>query len=226
MKIVILAPHPDDEIMGCGGSILKWIEEGHDVHIIYVTDNRAVISWGLKVNEVILEDAAEFLNLSEDEIAVIALKEAKDVAEAFGFLSDNVHLLKIHDRDAKNQIDLAISLSKKVLESVDRIVMPGYDTPHPDHKATHLIATRSTKQLELKNAELYVYYMNLRLIPKEHKIKIKTADYRERLYNIMSLYKTQICTKDTKSGWNTLKLRRSEWLGVFKYEDLEKYLKT
>ena len=54
MKIVIFAPHPDDEIMGCGGGILKWIEEGHDVHIIYVTDNRAVISWGLKVNEVII----------------------------------------------------------------------------------------------------------------------------------------------------------------------------
>ncbi len=28
MKIVIFAPHPDDEIYGCSGSILKWMEEG------------------------------------------------------------------------------------------------------------------------------------------------------------------------------------------------------
>ena len=34
------------------------------------------------VNEVIMEDAAEFLNLSEDKIAKIALKEAEDVAKA------------------------------------------------------------------------------------------------------------------------------------------------
>ncbi len=34
MKILIIAPHPDDEIIGCGGTILKKIEEGHDVHVI------------------------------------------------------------------------------------------------------------------------------------------------------------------------------------------------
>lgn len=226
MKIVIFAPHPDDEIIGCGGSILNWIEEGHDVHIIYVTDNRAIISWGLKVNEVIMEDAAEFLNLSEGEIAKIALKEAEDVAKAFGFLNSNVHLLKIHDRDAKNQIDLAISLSKKILENVDRIVIPGYKSAHPDHKATHVIATRAAKELDLKNAEFYVFYMNLRNVPKEKQTKIKTVDYREKLYNIMSLYKTQICTKDTKFGWQTLKRRRSEWFGVFKFEEIKKYLKS
>jgi len=46
MKIIVFAPHPDDEIYGCGGSILKWMDEGHEVHIIYVTDNRVLISWG------------------------------------------------------------------------------------------------------------------------------------------------------------------------------------
>ncbi|MCK4781167.1 MAG: PIG-L family deacetylase, partial [Candidatus Lokiarchaeota archaeon] len=46
MKIVVFAPHPDDEIFGCGGSILKWMDEGHDVHIVYVTDNCVLITWG------------------------------------------------------------------------------------------------------------------------------------------------------------------------------------
>jgi len=54
MKIVVFAPHPVDEIFGCGGSILKWIEEGHNVHIIYITDNRVLISWGLKANELVI----------------------------------------------------------------------------------------------------------------------------------------------------------------------------
>jgi len=145
MKVVIFAPHPDDEVFGCGGSILKWIDEGHDTHIIYVTDNRALISWGLKVDEVIEEEAQKYLNLNEEEIAEIGLKEAEEVAEAFGFVKSKIHLLKFHDRDAKNQIDLGVSLSKEFLKNTDIIVIPGYKDSHPDHLATHLIAKRIAK---------------------------------------------------------------------------------
>ncbi len=41
MKIIIFAPHPDDEVFGAGGSILKWLEDGHNIHIIWFTDGRA-----------------------------------------------------------------------------------------------------------------------------------------------------------------------------------------
>lgn len=53
MKIVVFAPHPDDEIFGCGGSILKWMDEGNDVHIVYVTDNRGRVRWGMRENLII-----------------------------------------------------------------------------------------------------------------------------------------------------------------------------
>ena len=68
MKIVVFAPHPDDEIYGCGGSILKWMEEGHDVHIVYVTDNRVLITWGKEHNQLLEEEAKDYINLSEEEI--------------------------------------------------------------------------------------------------------------------------------------------------------------
>ena len=223
MKIVVFAPHPDDEIFGCGGSILKWMDEGHDVHIVYVTDNRALVSWGLKENELIEEEAKDYLNLSDDEIAEIALKEAEEAAKAFGFLKSNVHLLQIHDQDAINQIDLGISLSKEILKDAEKIIMPGSKSNHPDHRATHLIAKKASKELELKNAEFFVYYMNIMRVPKDKRIKIKMAEYREKLYEIMSIYKTQLCLKGTRGGWKTLKRKRSESFGIFKFEDMEKY---
>jgi len=37
MKILVVAPHADDEVLGVGGTIAKYIEEGHDVYVCVVT---------------------------------------------------------------------------------------------------------------------------------------------------------------------------------------------
>ena len=219
MKIVVFAPHPDDEIYGCGGSILTWVEERHEVHIIYVTDNRVLISWGLKANELVVEEIDDYKDLNENQIAEIALKEAEDAESALGILPDNVHLLKIHDQDAMNKIDLAVSLSKEIIKNADRIVLPGDIKSHPDHKATHIIAKTAGRELEL-DSEYFVYYS---VSPKEKQTKVNIAKYREKLYEIMKIYKTQLCIKGTRAGWETLKRKRTERFGVYRLEDMEKY---
>jgi len=33
MNILVIAAHPDDEVLGCGGTIARLVREGHDVHI-------------------------------------------------------------------------------------------------------------------------------------------------------------------------------------------------
>ncbi|MBT6751868.1 MAG: PIG-L family deacetylase, partial [Desulfobacula sp.] len=35
---LIFAPHPDDEVIGCGGAIIKHVENNDDVHVIILTD--------------------------------------------------------------------------------------------------------------------------------------------------------------------------------------------
>lgn len=37
MNILVIAPHPDDEVLGCGGAIVKYASEGHDVYVAVVT---------------------------------------------------------------------------------------------------------------------------------------------------------------------------------------------
>ena len=37
-KILIIAAHPDDEILGCGGTILKNIKLGNKVNVLYISD--------------------------------------------------------------------------------------------------------------------------------------------------------------------------------------------
>ena len=36
--IIIVAAHPDDEVLGCGGSIAKWTQSGDDVHVLILAE--------------------------------------------------------------------------------------------------------------------------------------------------------------------------------------------
>src|SRR5436189_2426333 len=37
-RLLVLAPHPDDEVIGCGGLIALHAREGRQVHVVIVTD--------------------------------------------------------------------------------------------------------------------------------------------------------------------------------------------
>lgn len=37
MKVLVIAPHPDDEVLGVGGTIAKYTAQGHEVHVCVVT---------------------------------------------------------------------------------------------------------------------------------------------------------------------------------------------
>lgn len=36
-QVLCFAPHPDDELLGCGGTLAKHRAAGHDVHVVFVT---------------------------------------------------------------------------------------------------------------------------------------------------------------------------------------------
>jgi LmbE family N-acetylglucosaminyl deacetylase len=43
---LVLAPHPDDEVLGCGGAMARWAGEGHSVQVALVTRGRPPVSSG------------------------------------------------------------------------------------------------------------------------------------------------------------------------------------
>ena len=51
-KVLIISPHPDDETLGCGGSIFSHNKNGDEVYIIFVTSISINDGWSAKkVNE-------------------------------------------------------------------------------------------------------------------------------------------------------------------------------
>lgn len=48
-SILVVAPHPDDEIFGLGGLIIQTIQNGGNVHFVYLTDGEGSSVWNDKV---------------------------------------------------------------------------------------------------------------------------------------------------------------------------------
>ena len=38
MKYLIISAHPDDEVLGCGGSMAKWSKDGHAVYVLIMAE--------------------------------------------------------------------------------------------------------------------------------------------------------------------------------------------
>ncbi|MFX1393202.1 MAG: PIG-L deacetylase family protein [Promethearchaeota archaeon] len=221
-KIVIFAPHPDDELIGAGGSILKWKDEGHDIHIIYITDGRAAYTYERKMGR--LDESKELSKISEYELAEIRMKEINDVIEILNIPKEHIHKFKFPDQNAKNFIREGMELSKNIIKDADRIVLPSNNNSHEDHQATYEIAVGAAKELNLKEAEFYGYALYVaHKEPREKKVKINIKNYRDKVFEAFSKYKSQLVLSLVKMYYETIKRKRIEFFGKYSLSDIGKY---
>lgn len=112
----VVAPHPDDETLGCGGSILKLRSEGWQADWILGTDAKTENGF-----------SAEFVSKRESEI-----KKIKDI---YGF--ERVERLGLSAAGVKTE-DLAkvIPRLRQLMEerSYHTIFVPYAGDPHSDHQ--------------------------------------------------------------------------------------------
>ena len=220
LKIFIFAPHPDDECYSCGGSILKWLEQGHEIHIIWFTDGRAGYRAAKERNDL---EKCEATNIDEDQLAIIRLAEANDAAEFLGIRKKNRHFLKFYDLELKNHIKEAVSRIKNIVKDADRFVIPSANNNHPDHQASHDIAIEVAKALNLTSVEFYVYALYNILKAGNHLLVNKIGDLRLKVYEAVKLHKSLFYIKSNELETKALKSRRKDRFGVYNLYEKGKY---
>ena len=61
--VLVVVAHPDDEVLGAGGTIQHHVAQGHKVHVVIVADNARTIGGAVRLPEA-THEAAEILGIT------------------------------------------------------------------------------------------------------------------------------------------------------------------
>jgi glucosamine-6-phosphate deaminase len=99
-RVVIFSPHPDDDVISMGGTFMRLVEQGHEVHVAYQTSgNTAVwdddvlryIEFAIDFNASIGEDNSQLQHIYADMRHFFAQKQpnqvdTKEILDVKGFI--------------------------------------------------------------------------------------------------------------------------------------------
>jgi glucosamine-6-phosphate deaminase len=122
-RVIIFSPHPDDDVISMGGTFLRLVEQGHDVHVAYQTSGNIAVAddealrfaeflkdfaerhfeGGQDNSNKLFADLCDFVkHKKDDEIdtpvlrsikGLIRRSEAKAACRYYGLKPENVHFL-------------------------------------------------------------------------------------------------------------------------------------
>ncbi len=119
---LVVAPHPDDETLGCGAAIVQMCKAGRRVRVVAVTDGRA---------------SEEKCGLSPEGLAQRRKKEMLDACERLGVSAEDVVFLGYPDGEADGYVDsIRNDLEKEIQEMrPGQILSPSPCDSNADHRA-------------------------------------------------------------------------------------------
>ncbi|WP_158564319.1 PIG-L deacetylase family protein [Jiangella anatolica] len=118
---LVVAPHPDDETLGCGGTVALKRQHGTRVRVLVVTDGRR---------------SHRSAVISPDELAAIRADEARRATAALGLPPDELVLLGVREDELAEHVETvvdAIAAELRSGEFADVLVTSDWDW-HDDHR--------------------------------------------------------------------------------------------
>ena len=146
---VVIAPHQDDESLGCGGTIALLRQIGLPVHVIFVSDGSKSHPNSKKYPEAALRELRE--------------TEALKALQILDVAADNASFMRLKDTAVPNQtssgFDAAVGQMAEILKLINpkTILVTWEKDPHPDHRSSWQIVDKAV--LQLKNKPRVLQYL-------------------------------------------------------------------
>lgn len=170
-KVLVLAPHPDDEILGCGGLLSYYANQSTDIVVVNLTDGR--LGRGLKV--------------SEDEIIKRRNAEFKSSMANLGLINYHCWAFQDGKLGENNEVhDKILTILNSF--NPDLILSSSFIDEHPDHRLTAIYLQKALSQYD---GELDVLTYEI-WTPHTDGFLIDVTDYYDSKLSSLALYQSQI----------------------------------
>ncbi len=165
-RILIIAPHPDDECIGPGGVLAQYAKQ---CDVIVMTDGR--------------QGQGDTAPEKEKQI-----RKQEFINEMKRLNVGSFRMLDIEDGTLLSHIDC---ITEICLEKYSKIFVTGISDDHPDHKAAFLCVKEAAKRMASeKIPECYLYEVHTPLQSPTHFLDI--SDAMNRKCELIRLHKSQL----------------------------------
>ena len=139
-NIVVIAPHPDDETLGCGGTLLRHKSDGHSISCINITNVKVEYGW-----------SSSFVQNRKNEIDKVVKKYNFDTFFDFDLKPSNLGEI--------NFGELVSKISKVFLNIKPQIIyFPYLHDVHSDHQIVSKSVNSNLKWFRQPSIEKALMY--------------------------------------------------------------------
>lgn len=160
---VILAPHPDDEVLGCGGLIARLCAEGNPPYVVIMTGGGGSLRG--------------HSDMPENEVIEARRKLTLASARELGLPKENIHFLDFVDGSIANRPEREMARLREIIVRLQSsaILVPHRSEGWPDHTATREIALSGNHPTIIEYC-VWMWYYNVWNLDWKNARKIEMTD--------------------------------------------------
>lgn len=184
MKVLVVAPHPDDELLGCGGTLLRYASEGVTIGWLIVTGMKESYGWDVdRINE--------------------RASEIQKVRRALGIQMKNLYQLDLPPAGLDTlPLSDVIGKFSEVFSSFqpDEIFLPHPGDVHSDHRVCFDAAMACSKWFRYPSVKRVLTYETVsetdaaidQSQPFQPTIFYEISDTLSNKWELLKLYKSEM----------------------------------
>lgn len=139
MRVLVISPHPDDESIGCGGTVCKHVQDGDSVAVVFLTS-------GEKGGH----------GLGEEETGHLREREARTAAALLGI--EKIEFFHLPDGAVRVTAAAVSQLNKQLREwQPDLVYVPHMHEMHSDHRAAVRLVKQSFQGTKNETVRVLMY---------------------------------------------------------------------
>jgi LmbE family N-acetylglucosaminyl deacetylase len=187
-RVVVLAPHPDDETLGCGGTIRLLRKSGKKVKVLFLTSG----------DQADPSNPLSKVHRGEDHITDYSLLREREATKAMKILGvSDYAFLRFPDRKLNLHFESALGNLLEIMKqyTADMICSPSMIELNPDHRTTAALAMEIQKRSTPGKAPVSLLFYEV-TVPLRPNLLIDITSVRERKRKAVKKYKSQLRITD------------------------------